>query len=109
MMQKKHMKTKRPVEFMTMDELIAKRLPELIQPVPSKKTLGRWFRQARIPRIKANPEAPHGGGRRYFLVGAVEKFFFLRAVARPQTAGPSRKWKYRTATLRAKKSPGPSN
>jgi len=71
---------------MTMDELIAKRLPELVQPVPSKKTLGRWFRRAQIPTIKANPDAPHGGGRRYFLVWSVEQFFRRRTAAHRRTA-----------------------
>jgi hypothetical protein len=85
-MQKSYMKTKQQNALMTLDELIATRLRDLVRPVPSKKTLGRWFRAARIPYYKANPSAPHGGGVRYFSVPGVERFFRRVATRRSRPA-----------------------
>lgn len=66
---------------MTLDELIETRLPGLVTPMPSRRTIERWFARLKIPYYKANPNAPHGGGTRFFSVAAVEKAFRSRAVS----------------------------
>ena len=57
---------KKQTGLITMDALIRERLPDLVKPVPSKKTLSRWFRAAGIGYYKANMRCTHGGGVHYF-------------------------------------------
>jgi hypothetical protein len=77
---------KKQTGLMTMDALIREHLPDLVKPVPSKKTLGRWFRAAGIGYYKANMSCTHGGGVRYFSVPGVERFFRRVATRRSRTA-----------------------
>lgn len=52
----------------TLNELLAKEIPEAIFPVPSRETLRRWFRS--VPQMKTK----RGGPVRYSVPG-VENFF----------------------------------
>ena len=71
---------------MTLDELIETRLPGLVTPMPSRRTIERWFVRLKIPYFKSNPSAKHGGGTRFFSVVAVEKVFRARAVTHRRAA-----------------------
>jgi hypothetical protein len=75
------MKKKQQSALMTLDELIATYLPKLVKPMPSRRTVERWFKAAQVPFFKANPKAPHGGGTRFFSVAAVDRVFRSRAVS----------------------------
>jgi len=66
------------VRLATMGELRENILPNFIAPLPSVDTLRAWFDEAKIPRMKSNPSARRGGGKVYFSVAAVEKFFRSR-------------------------------
>lgn len=62
----------------TLDELRKSVVPIFVNPVPSIKTLRKWFAAAKIPSFNANPAAARGGGPKYYSVSAVEKFFRQR-------------------------------
>jgi hypothetical protein len=64
----------------TMDELRDTTLAVHLSPVPSERTLRRWFRNARIPKFKANPLSKRGGGLVFYSVSAVEKFLEQRTL-----------------------------
>jgi hypothetical protein len=80
------MKTIKQSALMTLDELMKARLPGLLRPMPSRRTIERWVKRAQIPFFKANPHAPHGGGTCYYSVVATEKFFRSRAVTHRRPA-----------------------
>lgn len=57
----------------TIQELRQNLLAGYLDPVPSIKTLRRWFNEAGIPCLKANPDAQRGGGPEWWHVAGVEK------------------------------------
>ena len=48
-------------------------LTKYLSPVPSKRSLIRWFRHNGIVGVKSNPAAKRGGGTPYYSLAAVEK------------------------------------
>jgi hypothetical protein len=59
----------------TLEQLKRNTLPLYIDPLPGDETLRKWFDNAGIPRLKANPTAKRGGGPVFYSVAGVEKFF----------------------------------
>lgn len=73
------MSTKINAEYVSLEELTRTILPGLLSPLPHRVTLQNWFEAAGVRTIKANPNAPHGGGRIYYKVADVKAFFFRKA------------------------------
>lgn len=63
----------------TANELRKTTFTTYFDPPPSLKTIGRFLRAARVPRIKANPLAKRGGGTVFYHVAAVERAIRERA------------------------------
>ncbi|MGE3310603.1 MAG: hypothetical protein AB7O66_11575 [Limisphaerales bacterium] len=63
----------------TIQELQRTLIANYLEPVPSVKTLRRWFDEAGIPRLKANPDAVRGGGTAWWHVAAVERLIRRKA------------------------------
>jgi hypothetical protein len=76
-------KSNQNVRLATLTELRTNILPAFVAPVPSPDTLRTWFDEAKIPRLKNNPSARRGGGKVYYSVAGVEKFFRTRLLSGP--------------------------
>jgi hypothetical protein len=66
---------KQKPQLATIDEMMSPNglLTQYLAPVPSKRSLIRWFRHSGIAGLKSNPSAKRGGGTPYYHVAAVEK------------------------------------